>query len=88
VDAIAEEKAKRVTSDEETNDQIVPRDRCRNAHRATHETVDPRPPVDVLPRESLGILLADGMLLGGHMALVCPHPSVENRVIPHGFKSP
>jgi len=43
--------------------------------RATHETFDPRPQVDVLTLDSLGILLADCMLLRGNMALVCP-PSI------------
>ena len=75
VDAISEEEAKLVTIDEETNDQIVHRGRFRKANRATDEPFDPRPQVDVLTLDSLGILLADFMLLGGNMALVCP-PSI------------
>ena len=76
MDAISEEEAKLVTIDEEPNDQIVHRGRFRKANRATHETFDPRPQVDVLTLDSLGILLADFMLLGGNMALVCP-PSIR-----------
>src|SRR5262245_28467827 len=72
---MSEEEAKLVTIDEEPNDQIVHCGRFRKANRATHETFDPRPQVDVITLDSLGILLADCMLLRGNMALVCP-PSI------------
>ena len=54
---MSEEESKLITIDEETNHEIVHRGRFRKANRATHEPFDPRPQVDVLTLDSLGILL-------------------------------
>jgi hypothetical protein len=59
---------------EEAHHEIVPRGRFRKADRATDEPLDPRPQVDVLPLNSLGIFLAHCVLLGGNMPLIGTPP--------------
>jgi hypothetical protein len=70
--------------DEEANDQIVHRGRCREAHGATDEAREACPQSDMFTRDCLRMLLPNMMLLGGNMPLVGPQPSVEKRVMPSG----
>ena len=63
VDSMSDEEPKLIAIDEETNDQIVHRRRFGKAHRATHETLDPGPHIDVFALDFLRVLLANVMLL-------------------------
>src|SRR5712691_1267309 len=74
VDPSSEESSKLVAIDEEPNHEIVHRRRFRKANRATDEPLDPRPQIDVLTLNSLGMLLANVMLRGVEMALVGAPP--------------
>ena len=65
---------KLVAIDEEANHQIVHRRRFGKANRATHETLDPGPQIDVFALDFLCILLANVMLLWVDMPLVGPPP--------------
>ena len=67
---MSDEEPKLIAIDEETNDQIVHRRRLGKANRATHETLDPGPQIDVLALDFLRMLLANVMLLWVDMPLV------------------
>jgi len=71
---MSDEEPKLIAIDEETNDQIVHRRRCGKANRATHETLDPGPQIDVFALDFLRMLLANVMLLRVDMPLVSPPP--------------
>jgi hypothetical protein len=62
--------------DEQSDDQIVHMFGLRKANRPAHQPLDPGPQVDVLALDFLRVLFANGVLLGGDMALVGTHPSV------------
>jgi hypothetical protein len=69
--------------DEEADDQIVHLLRLREADRAAHSALDPRPPGDVLALDFLHVFFADHRLLFVDMPLV-GSPAV--RVIPSDAK--
>src|SRR6266568_9594455 len=78
VDLVLDRYPKLIAIDEETNDQIVHRRRFGKADRATHETLDPCPQIDVFTLNSLRVLLAHVMLRWVDMPLVStPAISVE-----------
>ena len=57
---------------EEANDQSVHRDRFREAHGATDETLEACPPLDMFPLDGLRRLLPNVRLLWGNLPLVGP----------------
>ncbi len=71
---MSDEEPKLIAIDEETNDQIVHRRRFGKANRATHETLDPGPHIDVFALDFLRLLLANVMLLRVDMPLVRSPP--------------
>ena len=74
VDSRSKELSKFVSIDEESNHEIVHALCLGEADRAAYEPLDPGPQIDVLTLDSLGMLLANVMLLGGDMALVGAPP--------------
>jgi hypothetical protein len=71
---MSDEEPKLIPIDEEANDQIMHRRRFGKADRATHETCDPGPEVDVLACDLLCVLFADHVLLRGDMSLIGTPP--------------
>jgi hypothetical protein len=55
---------------EETNHPIVHNRRFGKTHGASHETLNASPQIDTFALNGLRVLFANGMLLGGEMALV------------------
>ena len=74
VDSSSEESSKLIAIDEEPDHEIMHRRHFGKANRAPYEPLDPGPQIDVLTLDSLGMLLANVMLLGGDMALVGAPP--------------
>jgi hypothetical protein len=65
---------KLVAINEKTNHQIVHGRRFGEANGAAHEPLNPGPQIDVFTLDSLYVVFADGVLLGGDMPLVGPSP--------------
>src|SRR5215510_10084327 len=57
VDPLSDRSSKLIAIDEETNHQIMHGRRFGKANRATHETLDPGPQIDVFALDFLRILL-------------------------------
>ncbi len=77
---MSDEEPKLIAIDEETNDQIVHRRRFGKADRATHETLDPCPQIDVFTLNSLRVLLANLMLRWVDMPFIrSPSVGVKSR---------
>src|SRR5205823_3257235 len=74
VDSRSKEAPEFVAIDEQPNDEIVQALRLGKAPRATHEPFDPGPPVAVLARDCLRVLLPHMMLRSIEMPLVGPPP--------------
>src|SRR5262245_46246155 len=74
VDLTLECKSKLVAIDEEPNHQIVHGRRFRKANRATHQTFDAGPEVNVFAFDLLRVLFANRMLRRIEMPLVGPPP--------------
>jgi hypothetical protein len=75
VDRVFDGSSKLLAIAEETNHQIMHRRRCGKAHRATHQTLDPDPQMNVLALDFLRMLLVNLMLLWVDMLRVSP-PSI------------
>jgi hypothetical protein len=58
-----------VAVNEQSNHQIVHPFGLSKADRPTHQPLDPRPQVDMLALDFLGLVLANTMLLGIQMTL-------------------
>ena len=66
--------------DKQSNDQIVHTFGLRKTDRPAHQALDSRPQIDVFALDFLGMLFADGVLLGSNMALIgAPAIGVEAR---------
>ena len=70
VDCMSDEEPKFIAIDEETDHQIVHRRRFGKTTRATHQALDPSPPLEVLALDCLRVLVANGMLLWVDVPLV------------------
>ena len=70
VDLVLDGYPKLVAIDEESDHQIVHGRRFGKANRAAHETLNPCPQIDVFALDFLGVLFADGVLLGLDMPLI------------------
>ncbi len=69
---LSDGSSKLIPIDEESNDQIVHTLRLGKANRPTHSPLDPRPKIDVLALDLLGIRLAHFVRVGVEMPLVRP----------------
>ena len=56
--------------DKQSDDQIVHTFGLRKADRPAHQPLEPRPRIDVFALDFLGVLFADGVLLGLDMPLI------------------
>ena len=75
VDPLSDGSSKLIAIDEETNHQIMHGRRFGKANRATHETLDPGPQIDMFALDFLRVLLAHMMLLWIDVSFVSP-PSI------------
>jgi len=80
---MSDEEPKFIAIDEETDHQIVHRRRFGKTNRATHQALDPGPQLDVLARDCLRVLFANGVLLWVDVPLL---RSPFIRVKPHDPK--
>ena len=71
VDSVLEQHPKLIAVDEQFNHQIVHPFGLGETNRPTHQPLDPRPQVDMLALDFLCLILANTMLLGIKMTLVC-----------------
>jgi hypothetical protein len=77
---MSDEEPKCIAIDEKTDHEIVHRRRLRQANRATHEPLDPRPQIAVFTLDSLRVLLANVMLRWIDMPFVrSPSVGVKSR---------
>ena len=67
---MSDEERKFRAIDEETDHQIVHRRRFGKTHRATHQAFDPGPQREVLARDGLRVLFANGVWLWVDVPLV------------------
>src|SRR6266568_3451115 len=74
VDPMLNGYPKLVAIDEEAKHQIVHGCGFGKADRATHQTLDPGPQIDMFALDGLCVLFADGMLLGVEIPFVGPPP--------------
>jgi hypothetical protein len=72
VDLLLDGSPKPIPVDNQSDDQIVHPLRLREADRAAHQPLDPRPQVDVLALDSLHVFLPYDVLLSVHMTLIGP----------------
>ena len=69
--------SKLIAINKETNHQVVHALRLRKTDRPAYQPLDPCAQVDMLAVDFLGLCLPHRVLLGLHMPLVSPQPSVK-----------
>ncbi len=74
VDSALEGSSKFIAVDEQPNHQVVHAFRLGKTNRTAHQPLDPRPQIDMLALDLLGLRFAHRVLLGVNMPFVSTPP--------------